>query len=151
MSLSIVILAAGKGKRMRSSLPKILHKLGGKPLLEHVVGAARLLSPKIHVVYGYGGEQVKQELAYLNVQWIKQTDWLGTGHALFRNTGTDAKQATKAYSSTLIMVGSQTPSYCFSATARIAVTTVIIIVRLPGANPTRFNTCDNHFISFPSV
>ncbi|MGH8572025.1 MAG: NTP transferase domain-containing protein, partial [Gammaproteobacteria bacterium] len=58
MALSVVILAAGQGKRMRSALPKVLHRLGGKPLLEHAYRAARDLRPEqVYVVYGHGGEQ----------------------------------------------------------------------------------------------
>jgi bifunctional UDP-N-acetylglucosamine pyrophosphorylase/glucosamine-1-phosphate N-acetyltransferase len=83
MSLSIVILAAGKGTRMRSERPKVLHTLAGKPLLEHVYHAASELNHnEIYVVYGYGGDQVKTSLAKLDVNWIEQTEQLGTGHAV---------------------------------------------------------------------
>ena len=62
--LSIVILAAGQGKRMKSDLPKVLQPLAGKPLLSHVVATAKALHAEaIHVVHGHGGEQVKQALA----------------------------------------------------------------------------------------
>jgi len=84
MALSIVILAAGQGKRMNSQFPKVLHQLGGKTLLEHVVTSASKLNsiePPI-VIYGHQGEQVKHRLAHLNVQWVEQTQQLGTGHAL---------------------------------------------------------------------
>ena len=64
MSLKIVILAAGQGKRMRSQLPKVLHTLGGKPLLQWVIDAAVDLDPaQIIVIYGHGGEQVKAAFA----------------------------------------------------------------------------------------
>ena len=70
MALSVVILAAGQGKRMRSALPKVLHRLCGKPLLEHAYRAARDLQPEqVYVVYGHGGEQVRDALGYLGVQW----------------------------------------------------------------------------------
>ena len=83
MRLSVVILAAGQGKRMRSALPKVLHRLGGKPLLEHAYRAARDLRPEqVYVVYGHGGEQVRDALGYLGVQWIEQDRQLGTGHAV---------------------------------------------------------------------
>ena len=83
MALSVVILAAGQGKRMRSALPKVLHRLGGKPLLEHAYRAARDLRPEqVYVVYGHGGEQVRDALGYLGVQWIEQDRQLGTGHAV---------------------------------------------------------------------
>lgn len=82
-SLDVVILAAGKGTRMRSSLPKVLHRLAGRPLLEHVVRSAEALKPdRIHVVYGHGGEQVPEQLKHLAVRWIKQEPQLGTGHAV---------------------------------------------------------------------
>lgn len=83
MSLNIVILAAGQGKRMRSRLPKVLHKLAGKPLLEHVVDTAQTLNPKnIFIVYGHGGDQVREQLKHLSVDWIEQPQQLGTGHAV---------------------------------------------------------------------
>lgn len=82
MSLSIVILAAGQGKRMCSQIPKVLHLLAHKPLLTHVVDTAHSLNPRAtFVVYGHGGEQVRQQLAQLPVQWIQQDQQLGTGHA----------------------------------------------------------------------
>lgn len=84
MTLNIVILAAGQGKRMHSDLPKVLHPLAGKPLLEHVVLTASSLAPENPpmVVYGHQGERVKNTLDYLNVTWIEQTEQLGTGHAV---------------------------------------------------------------------
>lgn len=83
MSLSIIILAAGQGTRMRSALPKVLHPLGGMPLLQHVIRTAQTLSPdRIAVVYGHGGEQVKGALSQEPVDWILQDQQLGTGHAV---------------------------------------------------------------------
>jgi bifunctional UDP-N-acetylglucosamine pyrophosphorylase/glucosamine-1-phosphate N-acetyltransferase len=83
MSLSIIILAAGQGTRMRSALPKVLHPLGGLPLLQHVIRTAQTLNPgHIAVVYGHGGEQVKEALAHEPVEWILQDQQLGTGHAV---------------------------------------------------------------------
>ena len=83
MSISVVILAAGQGKRMRSARPKVLHKLGGVPLLLHVIRTARQLEPAdIHVVYGHGGEQLRKVLATENVDWVLQDRQLGTGHAV---------------------------------------------------------------------
>lgn len=82
MPLSIVILAAGQGKRMKSDLPKVLQPLAGKPLLAHVLEAAKALrADAIHVVHGHGGDQVKKALAGEPVNWILQTEQLGTGHA----------------------------------------------------------------------
>lgn len=85
MSLHIVILAAGLGKRMHSATPKVLHQLGGKPMLARVIETALLLNPeKIHVVIGQGGDQVKQELAMFPVNWVYQSEQLGTGHAVMQ-------------------------------------------------------------------
>lgn len=83
MPLEIIILAAGEGKRMRSSIPKVLHPIAGKPMLERIVHTARTLEPTaIHVVYGHGGEQVQSVLADLPVHWVLQTTQSGTAHAV---------------------------------------------------------------------
>ncbi len=83
--LNIVILAAGIGKRMQSSQPKVLHLLAGKPLLGHVLDAARALSPKkICVVYGHGGEMVQRAINDNEIIWVQQEVQLGTGHALLQ-------------------------------------------------------------------
>lgn len=85
--LSVVILAAGQGTRMRSHLPKVLHGLAGRPLLGHVIGTAQALdAAAIHVVYGHGGEQVREVLGLPAVNWIEQTEQLGTGHAVAQAT-----------------------------------------------------------------
>ena len=86
MKLSIVILAAGQGKRMKSDLPKVVQPLAGRPLLRHVIDTARLLDPAaIHVVYGHGGEQVRAAMAGIAVDsWVLQAEQLGTGHALMQ-------------------------------------------------------------------
>src|SRR5690242_2366474 len=81
--LNVVILAAGQGKRMRSRLPKVLHPLAGRPLIEHVIGTARALKPaRICVVYGHGGEQVPQAVTGGDIAWVRQQPQLGTGHAV---------------------------------------------------------------------
>lgn len=83
MSLSIVILAAGQGTRMRSDIPKVLHRLAGKTLLEHVYNSASLLNHRqVLVVYGYGGDQVRDEHNDIKAEWILQEEQLGTGHAV---------------------------------------------------------------------
>jgi bifunctional UDP-N-acetylglucosamine pyrophosphorylase/glucosamine-1-phosphate N-acetyltransferase len=85
MQLSVVILAAGQGKRMNSDLPKVLQPLAGEPLLQHVISAALSLTPShIYVVYGHGGVQVQTALAHEAVEWILQADQLGTGHAVMQ-------------------------------------------------------------------
>ena len=81
--MNVVILAAGKGKRMHSNLPKVLHPLAGKPLLGHVLDVARSLSPEsLCVVVGHGGEVVRQAVAAPDVQFGEQSPQLGTGHAV---------------------------------------------------------------------
>src|SRR5512135_1420957 len=83
MPLSVVILAAGQGKRMKSDLPKVLQPLAGRPLLKHVIDTARELGADgIHVVYGHGGERVREILAAEQVTWALQAEQHGTGHAL---------------------------------------------------------------------
>ncbi|HEX5538411.1 MAG TPA: NTP transferase domain-containing protein, partial [Methylophilaceae bacterium] len=81
--LNIVILAAGKGTRMHSAKPKVLHTLAGKPLLQHVIDCAKQLNPqKIIVIYGYGGDAVPNSLAQEPVICVEQAEQLGTGHAV---------------------------------------------------------------------
>ena len=83
MSTSVIILAAGKGTRMRSSLPKVLQSLAGRPLLGHVIETAKKLNAaNIITIYGHGGDQVQQAFAQENVQWVEQAEQLGTGHAV---------------------------------------------------------------------
>ena len=83
MALSIVILAAGQGKRMKSDLPKVLQPLAEKPLLKHVLDtAATLQASQTIVVYGHGGDRVREALATEKVQWVLQAEQLGTGHAV---------------------------------------------------------------------
>jgi len=85
MPLHVVILAAGQGKRMHSALPKVLHPIGGRPLLAHVLDAARALRPeRIFVVYGHGGADVKASFEGAPVDWVEQARRLGTGHALLQ-------------------------------------------------------------------
>ena len=83
MGLTVIVLAAGQGTRMRSDLPKVLQPLAGRPLLAHVLDKARLLSPDdIRVVYGYGGERVKKAFQAEDLAWYAQAEQLGTGHAV---------------------------------------------------------------------
>ena len=86
MSLTTVILAAGQGKRMCSSLPKVLHKIAGVALLEHVVNTSQVVNPGQLpiVIYGHAGAQVRAALGHLGVTWVEQTAQLGTGHALLQ-------------------------------------------------------------------
>ncbi len=81
--LEIIVLAAGQGKRMFSDMPKVLHCLAGRPLLAHVLASAQALDPAaVRVVYGHGGEQVREALPRAGVQWVRQTEQKGTGHAV---------------------------------------------------------------------
>ena len=82
--LHVIILAAGEGKRMRSARPKVLQPIAGQPMLAQVIAAARALQPAgIHVVYGHGGEQVRQAFAdQPDLHWAEQEKQLGTGHAV---------------------------------------------------------------------
>jgi bifunctional UDP-N-acetylglucosamine pyrophosphorylase/glucosamine-1-phosphate N-acetyltransferase len=83
--LSVIILAAGEGKRMKSALPKVLQPLAGRPLLAHVIATARSLEAKaIHVVYGHGGEKVREAFAGETLEWALQAQQLGTGHAVLQ-------------------------------------------------------------------
>ncbi|KRT54047.1 bifunctional UDP-N-acetylglucosamine diphosphorylase/glucosamine-1-phosphate N-acetyltransferase GlmU [endosymbiont of Ridgeia piscesae] len=85
MKLGVLILAAGQGTRMRSNLPKVLHKLAGQPLLEHVVKAAQQLEPEqTTIIYGHGGEQVRTALQHYPLAWCEQRELLGTGHAVMQ-------------------------------------------------------------------
>lgn len=83
MSLHIVILAAGAGTRMKSTKPKVLHAIAGKPLLGHVLHTVQSLAPdRVHVVYGHAAEHVREAFADADVNWVLQDQRLGTGHAV---------------------------------------------------------------------
>ncbi len=83
MNLSVIILAAGAGTRMRSLKPKVLHELAGIPMVEHVYNTARALGAKqVQVVYGHGGDLLKQECEHFEVEWALQSEQLGTAHAV---------------------------------------------------------------------
>ncbi|MDP3562313.1 MAG: bifunctional UDP-N-acetylglucosamine diphosphorylase/glucosamine-1-phosphate N-acetyltransferase GlmU [Legionellaceae bacterium] len=94
MSLHIIILAAGMGTRMHSDIPKVLHKIGGMPMFEHVIKTAMNLNPAmIHAIIGHQAEYIKQVFNHLPINWVKQTEQLGTGHAVLQalpNIPTDA-------------------------------------------------------------
>ena len=82
-SMSVVILAAGKGTRMYSDLPKVLHPLAGKPMVQHVIDAAmKLGAQQVHLVYGHGGELLQKTLTDPALNWVLQAEQLGTGHAM---------------------------------------------------------------------
>ena len=84
-SLEVVVLAAGQGTRMQSALPKVLHRVGGRPLLSHVIDTAQALAPEaITIVYGHGGDQVQRHCDAPGLRWLRQEPQLGTGHALLQ-------------------------------------------------------------------
>ncbi|OOZ39268.1 bifunctional UDP-N-acetylglucosamine diphosphorylase/glucosamine-1-phosphate N-acetyltransferase GlmU [Solemya elarraichensis gill symbiont] len=83
MKLGVVILAAGQGNRMKSALPKVLHPIAGKPMLSQVIDTAHKLEPdNTTVVYGHGGELVREKITSANLEWVLQDKQLGTGHAV---------------------------------------------------------------------
>ena len=86
MAIRVVILAAGQGKRMHSSLPKVLHSLAGKPLLAHVIDTALKIAKNETpiIIYGHQGEVIRDAFSHYDVEWIAQKDQLGTGHALLQ-------------------------------------------------------------------
>ena len=99
--MNVVILAAGMGKRMQSDLPKVLHTLGGKPLLSHVIDTARQLSPSCCcVIYGHGGDAVPTRLASDDLHFVLQEPQLGTGHAVMQ-----AAPALNDHEPTLVLYG----------------------------------------------
>jgi len=83
MQLSVIILAAGQGTRMKSALPKVMHKLAGVPMLEHVYNRSMELgTDDIHIVFGHGGEHLHDYCSDFNVEWVLQDKQLGTAHAV---------------------------------------------------------------------
>jgi len=86
MNLLPIILAAGQGTRMRSSIPKVLHPIGGKPMLQHVIDSCQQLDvDKTVIIYGHGGEQVQQTIQQTETKdlvWVEQKEQKGTGHAV---------------------------------------------------------------------
>lgn len=87
MNIKTIILAAGKGTRMKSAKAKVLHEIAGKPMLQHVVESAAQLNSQIAVVYGHDGEQVKKTLSQFDITWLEQVEQLGTGHAVKQAVG----------------------------------------------------------------
>ena len=83
MKIFPIILAAGKGTRMNSSHPKVLHLIGGKPMLQHVVDSCfQLEAAEMVIVYGHGGELVREAISDKNIHWVLQAEQKGTGHAV---------------------------------------------------------------------
>lgn len=83
MSFSVVILAAGKGTRMKSTLPKVLHPIGAKPMVQRIIDTVNQLGANsVNIIYGHGGEQLKEALQHNELNWCLQAQQLGTGHAV---------------------------------------------------------------------
>ena len=101
-TLAIVIMAAGKGTRLKSKRAKVLHEIGGRPLLAHVIAAAKNLVPArdIYVVVGYQADEVRAALASMGVQFVLQSDQRGTGHAMMC-----ARQQVQRYKHILVLYG----------------------------------------------
>src|SRR5262249_8692997 len=99
---AIVIMAAGKGTRLKSKLPKVLHEVGGKPVLAHVIAAASQVVPAkdIYVVIGHEAERVRAALAHTGVNFVLQSEQRGTGHALMV-----AGQALAPYDQVVVLSG----------------------------------------------
>lgn len=111
MNIDVVILAAGQGTRMKSALPKVLHPVAGKPMVQHVIDSALALSDHqdnqnnkadigLHLVVGHGADQVKNQVKNDNITWVTQTEQLGTGHAALQALPGLVEQST-----TLILYG----------------------------------------------
>ncbi|SEA67962.1 bifunctional UDP-N-acetylglucosamine diphosphorylase/glucosamine-1-phosphate N-acetyltransferase GlmU [Alkalimonas amylolytica] len=95
MALNVVILAAGKGTRMKSDLPKVLHRVAERPMVQHVIDTARALgSDKPQLVYGYGAEALKNVLGEQSLHWVLQAEQLGTGHAVAQTVPNIADEDT---------------------------------------------------------
>ena len=83
MAFSVVILAAGKGTRMKSSMPKVLHPIGAKPMVQRIIDTVNQLGANsINLVYGHQAEQLQQALGHNALNWCLQAEQLGTGHAV---------------------------------------------------------------------
>ena len=102
MSFAIAIMAAGKGTRLKSKRPKVLHEIGGKPLLRHVIDAALKVVPStdIYVITGHQSERVRAEVAETGVRFVEQAEQRGTGHAIQAT-----QQAVSGYASLLVLSG----------------------------------------------
>jgi bifunctional UDP-N-acetylglucosamine pyrophosphorylase/glucosamine-1-phosphate N-acetyltransferase len=104
-SLGVILLAAGQGTRMKSTLPKVLHPLGGKPLFLHPLAVARRLDPqKIVIVIGHGGEAVRRACRDDRVAWVVQEKQLGTGHAVL-----SAKESFRGFSGSILILSGDVP------------------------------------------
>src|SRR5437667_5214897 len=100
--LAIAILAAGKGTRLKSKHPKVLHEVGGKPLLSHVIAAAtHIVPPKdVYAIIGHEADRVREAVAGTGIDFVLQEEQLGTGHALML-----ARHALAGYEQVIVLTG----------------------------------------------
>src|SRR5215831_1249063 len=100
--LAVAIMAAGKGTRLKSQLPKVLHEVGGKPLLEHVIRAAAQIVPAsdIFAIIGHEADRVRSAMQHTSVNFVLQSDQRGTGHALMV-----AREALAGYDHVIVLSG----------------------------------------------
>ena len=132
--LNLVILAAGKGTRMYSNTPKVLHRLAGQPLLQHVINAAKQLkADKIIVVYGFGGYAVPQAFTHEQITWVEQKEQLGTGHAMLQ-----AAPYLDEDANTLILLGDVPLVSIESCQQLISKTQALGLLTVKKANPTGY-------------
>ncbi len=105
MDISVIVLAAGKGKRMKSDIPKVLHPILGRPMLSYVLDAVFEISPKrIVVVVGYGAEKIKETLSSIDVKYALQSKHFGTGDAV-----RCAKEAFRDYNGNIVIINGDFP------------------------------------------
>ena len=138
MNLDIVILAAGRGTRMNSNIPKVLHQIGGDSLLGHVIAtASQLESEQVHIVVGYGAEQIKSEFSSQNeLRWALQEQQLGTGHAVMQ--AMPSIDITKPEKCVLVLYG-DVPLTTFSTLSKLvqqASASTLCLLTLVTENPT---------------
>jgi len=100
--IAVAIMAAGKGTRLKSQLPKVLHEVGGKPLLEHVIRAAvRLVPPAdVHAIIGHDADRVRAAMQHTGINFVLQPEQRGTGHALMV-----AREALASYDHVIVLSG----------------------------------------------
>src|SRR5437868_6791337 len=136
--IAIAIMAAGKGTRLKSKLPKVLHEVGGKPLLAHVIAAAaKVVKPSdIYVIIGHEADRVREALAATGVNFVLQKEQKGTGHALMM-----AREALTGYDQVLVLSGdapliqAQTIEKLrdFHAAKKAAMTLLTAVLAVPAA------------------
>ena len=120
MALEVIVLAAGQGTRMRSKRPKVLHEIGGRPMLSHVLETARALAPaRLHVVVGAGAEQIRACYEDTpDVSWVEQAEQLGSGHAVLQAMPGISDEATVlVLYADVPLVGAATLAACVAASA----------------------------------